>query len=59
MLFRSGGIVLDFYKRIYGKLEEYYKTELAKATQPFELITINRGSILEGINAENQDSCIA
>ncbi len=56
---RTGGIVLDFYKRIYGKLEEYYKTELAKATQPFELITINRGSILEGINAENQDSCIA
>ena len=56
---RTGGIVLDFYKRIYGKLDEYYKTELSKATQPFELITMNRGSILEGINAENEDSCIA
>lgn len=55
---RTGSIVLAFYKNIYERLEEYYKIELAKATQPFELITVNRGSILEGINADNEDSCI-
>lgn len=55
---RTGGIVLAFYKKIYERLDEYYKTELAKATQPFELITMNRGAILEGINADNEDSCV-
>ncbi len=51
--------MIDFYEQLHGLLNDYYTNVLQKAIDPFEQISVNRGGIIDGINAEaSVDSCV-
>lgn len=51
--------MLEFYQALTDRLNEYYTTTLQKAIDPFEQISVNKGGIIEEINADPNDrSCV-
>ncbi len=52
--------MLEFYQALTDRLNEYGTTVLQKAIDPFEQISVNKGGIIEEINADPSDrSCVS
>ncbi len=52
--------MLEFYQSLTDRLNEYGTSVLQKAIDPFEQISVNKGGIIEEINADPNDrSCVS
>ncbi len=52
--------MLAFYQALSDKLTDYYENTLQRAIDPFEEISVNRGGIIDSINAQpDENSCIS
>lgn len=51
--------MIDFFDQLHGLLNDYYTNVLQKAIDPFEQISVNRGGIIDSIDAEYEgSSCV-